>query len=898
MPTMLEETRQNPSIASVDHLSTWGELRPAVFTPRQPMAKIASAALVETPDYTGRLVVKFRDDLRARPTADRRRVASKLGASVQDVNLLLGAFGLEAQPVFTMSEEKLTQMEARAAALSNKGQPDLAGMMYITAPNGSVPAEVARQLNALDAFEWVSLEQTPVVDGGDPECGDGGACDDSQSGMPFCMDVNCCENVCAIDPFCCDFENTIYWPGRGQGNWDAVCYWIQLQICGTGAPPAICAGAITDCFEVSTLPGCTTSGCCESVCTVDPFCCEVAWDSDCVLIAFEQCINPGAGGATPNFTDAQGYLTPGSYMAENMGAVPANVVTAIPLDPNNANVPLPGWQGQGYRMDDLELLGEFLISIGIGEENLVRGKGRRIGVVEFTALVDHEELTHVTQEPATTQIIWPFSPPYIEAGHGTATLGIIGAKDNGAPGRADERGIIGMQPEADMYFFPTVTVEEGGRLLNAIANAIAMFEPGDILSFSIGYPPLPLCSNPAVWALFRVASDSLITCCCSAGNSSFNIDNGAQFGGEDSGCIIVGSVFPGRNDAFSDPGIEHCRLGYSNFCGECEAPNQVHVSAWGESVATLGYGSLYLGDDDPNRSYTNTFNGTSAACPQVASLASAMQGIAIMMYDTPLLPEQIRQVLGSGFPQCGVGFAAPPGSTNEQIGDFATDEDPNWVQIPGAGALTDTIAAGRAVIETPWFDGNPNIDGIQILTGTKLIGSAFSIKALDALFLIIRSEYINPNHPQPGQGPGFSGAGGSFPGRLNTPTYVIGGQITDFLVEAHAADTDVLGLAIQSAAYVAPTQTPTTAVEFVELYNFITGRWSIQGATVLAQSRDTMAVNTYEVFGPLAFVRSGDEAIAARFWTVTLSYDQAATATVFYDLVNIVVEQDIGIGTP
>jgi hypothetical protein len=46
-----------------------------------------------------------------------------------------------------------------------------------------------------------------------------------------------------------------------------------------------------DCCQPTGLPGCNNTDCCRRVCAIDPFCCDVAWDTICVNEAnnFPQC---------------------------------------------------------------------------------------------------------------------------------------------------------------------------------------------------------------------------------------------------------------------------------------------------------------------------------------------------------------------------------------------------------------------------------------------------------------------------------------------------------------------------------------------------------------------------------------------------------------------------------
>lgn len=75
-----------------------------------------------------------------------------------------------------------------------------------------------------------------------------------------------------------------------------------------------------DCLAVAASPCCQpglTPGCCNSqvsdcVCTLDPFCCEVAWDAACVARANEECDGCG-GGCSPSPDWCGWHATLGRY---------------------------------------------------------------------------------------------------------------------------------------------------------------------------------------------------------------------------------------------------------------------------------------------------------------------------------------------------------------------------------------------------------------------------------------------------------------------------------------------------------------------------------------------------------------------------------------------------------
>ena len=47
-------------------------------------------------------------------------------------------------------------------------------------------------------------------------------------------------------------------------------------------PAAVCdLGNPNECCTAGSGPGCSNPACCEAICAIDPFCCDVEWDSIC-----------------------------------------------------------------------------------------------------------------------------------------------------------------------------------------------------------------------------------------------------------------------------------------------------------------------------------------------------------------------------------------------------------------------------------------------------------------------------------------------------------------------------------------------------------------------------------------------------------------------------------------
>jgi len=114
-------------------------------------------------------------------------------------------------------------------------------------------------------------------------CGDGcsGSCCEPH-GTPWCRDPTCCNTVCNLDSFCCTTQ------------WDAACAAAArtLPQCDAACPLPECGDPDAgSCCQTHPTPSCSDFACCDSVCTADPFCCDLEWDGVCVNLAVANCGN-------------------------------------------------------------------------------------------------------------------------------------------------------------------------------------------------------------------------------------------------------------------------------------------------------------------------------------------------------------------------------------------------------------------------------------------------------------------------------------------------------------------------------------------------------------------------------------------------------------------------------
>ncbi len=119
----------------------------------------------------------------------------------------------------------------------------------------------------------------------------GGTCCEPHDGTG-CDDPACTQCVCGIDSFCCN------------SLWDSICADEATNECGTSCP---CGGGggppPSGCCTSSQSPNCGDAACEQCVCGdtgLNPFCCQVAWDTTCVDTASQACAEVcGCSGGPP-----------------------------------------------------------------------------------------------------------------------------------------------------------------------------------------------------------------------------------------------------------------------------------------------------------------------------------------------------------------------------------------------------------------------------------------------------------------------------------------------------------------------------------------------------------------------------------------------------------------------
>jgi hypothetical protein len=236
-----------------------------------------------------------------------------------------------------------------------------------------------------------------------------------------------------------------------------------------------------------------------------------------------------------------------------------------------------------------------------------------------------------------------------EVDHGTAVLGIVLAKNDGD-------GITGIAPGADFRGVASYVVDLGmsdPAVAEAIEAAMDVLNPGDVLLLEVhtgnGYP---IETDEAVFTAIRDAVGNGIIVIEPAGNGTDvvgrDLDKPITQGADnpplhlnrkstkfkDSGAVMVSAC---RANLASQGG--HRRMGFAGY------GTRIDCHAWGQNVVTAGGGD-FGPIAGPSRSYTESFDGTSAAAAIIAGAAILVQQIA----SAPgargrLKPKQMRAIL-------------------------------------------------------------------------------------------------------------------------------------------------------------------------------------------------------------------------------------------------------------
>ena len=268
------------------------------------------------------------------------------------------------------------------------------------------------------------------------------------------------------------------------------------------------------------------------------------------------------------------------------------------------------------------------------------GSGIRLSDCEYGWNQDHEDLNDIDLHLEAGQTPHPDVFTNGWDSHGTAVIGETS-------GVVNAYGVSGMAPGSPIYTYPEYTVEDGGRRVTSVTNAIANSAAGDVVLLEMqttgvngagSYVPAEY--NPSVWTVVKAGVDAGVIVVGAAGNGNQDLDHADYQDYMDRG--NSGSILVGAGSASTN----HDKLGFSTY------GSRVNIQGWGQSVFTLGYGDFAEYGGDKNQRYIAGFNGTSSASPFIASACVIVQSASVAATGSRMSPADVIDLLVStGLPQ-------------------------------------------------------------------------------------------------------------------------------------------------------------------------------------------------------------------------------------------------------
>ncbi len=444
-------------------------------------------------------------------------------------------------------------------------------------------------------------------------------------------------------------------------------------------------------------------------------------------------------------------------------------------------VPTPSFEGsQDYLAND---------SNGIyahGAWELAGGKGDTIKVVDVEGgwIMDHEDFPPLFYNSGghSSDTNWLY--------HGTAVVGVVGAKDNGF-------GITGIVSSAT---FGVDSVFYNGGVAGAITRAAMQAGSGGVIILEVHHPQdiySPACTCnfsqcgyvPTEYFLssfnaIQQAVGNGVIVIEAGGNGSVDLDN-SSFGGKfdrtvrDSGAILVGA-------SSSSSRTPSC---FTNYGG------RIDVHGWGENVVTLSYGDLF---DEPGttRDYTDSFSGTSSASPIVAGAAASVQGIIKAQGLSALDSIEMRGILSST-------GTAQTGGLSKNIGEL-----PNIIQaVDAASAIAappnDDFVNAESMDSSSYASTSGNNTNATAESGEP-IHHTDSTKSIWYSWVAPDTEVINLD---------------TYYSRFDTVLAVYTGTALNNLTQIASNDDDALGLGLLTSRLAFNANAGTTYYIAVDGYN-------------------------------------------------------------------------------
>ena len=283
-----------------------------------------------------------------------------------------------------------------------------------------------------------------------------------------------------------------------------------------------------------------------------------------------------------------------------------------------------------------------------------RGKGITIAVIDDGVDVGHEEfagagkivsprdVTRQTNDARPVEDAVP-SQDFPGDAHGTACAGVACANGKkGASGVAPEARLmpirfasgLGSQAEHDAFIW---AADHGADIISCSWGPQdgAWWDPSDPVHRQV--TPLPDSTRVAIdYALEKGRGGKGCVITWAAGNGNESVDNDG-YASYDKVIAVAACNDRGKRSHYSDVGKAiWCAFPSNDF----DPPKPLTPGIWTtDRTGKEGYNPQFGGGDE-NGKYTETFGGTSSACPGVAGVAAL-----VLAQNPDLTPDQVKEVL-------------------------------------------------------------------------------------------------------------------------------------------------------------------------------------------------------------------------------------------------------------
>lgn len=298
----------------------------------------------------------------------------------------------------------------------------------------------------------------------------------------------------------------------------------------------------------------------------------------------------------------------------------------------------PQWHLKPTRINNRDVVAHANVHAA---HTITRGEGVTIAIIDDGVDIDHPEFRSAAKVVFPRDVSFPADraqgldprPRGKDSNHGTACAGVACASGlEGASGVAPAAKLLpirlaaglGSQQEANAFVW---AADHGADVISCSWGPMdgRWFDPDDELHTHI--EPLPASTKLAIdYAVTRGRAGKGCVVLFAAGNGNESADNDG-YASYEKVIAVAACNDRSKRSAYSDFGrAVWCAFPSSDFgVPEESRPEPLTPGIWTtDRVSRLGYNEGLLAEGDAAGNYTNSFGGTSSACPGAAGVVALM----------------------------------------------------------------------------------------------------------------------------------------------------------------------------------------------------------------------------------------------------------------------------------